>query len=342
MAGAIKAVSELQANNLKEPILVVSNNDTVDQSLIKKLAHQIGQNPEESLIVGKKVDQYFPGGYIEHDDFMHLTNIIEKPEPGTEPSDMINLVYHYFSNPETLYNKVKTASSNKDDLYETTLLELVKEGQKFKVLPFAGEWIPIKNPLHIIQSARYFAHKERSQGIHPTAQIHPSAVIKGEVIIAEHAKVDANAVIQGPAYIGKNTIVGVGSFIRDSFIGENCVVGFATEIARSYIGNKTWFHKNYIGDSVIGNNVSFGAGCITGNLRLDEQEIAHGSTKFGLVTGNNIRVGIATNFMPGISIGSNSVISAGLTIAEDLPENSFVKGEYSLTVKENTKQVGER
>lgn len=345
MAGAIKAVAKGQSSQLNQAILVVSNNDTVDQSLIKKIAHEI-ENPANSeldgLIVGKKVESYFPGGYIQHDDFMHLTSIIEKPVPGTEPSDMINLVYHYFKNPNKLYEKVAAINSEQDDLYEKSLLQLVTEGAKLKVIPYAGHWVPIKNPLDIYRTARYFVEKESHAGIHSKARIHLSAQISGDVIIEEGAKIDANAVIQGPAYIGKNTIIGVGSFVRDSYIGENCVVGYATEIARSYIGNDTWFHHNYIGDSVIGDNVSFGAGCLTGNLRLDEGEIAYGTKKLGLVTGGNIRVGIGTKFMPGTKVGSNSMIGAGLVIAEDIADNSFVKTETSLNIKPNTKEIPKR
>lgn len=338
MAGAMISVSKA-LKDMNEPILVVSNNDTVDQSLIQKLANSIQTSPDQSLIVGKKVSSYFPGGYIQHDDLMFLTNIVEKPEPGTEPSDMINLVYHYFASPKPLFDILTQTDSSKDDIYEVSLLSLVKAGQQFKVIPYAGEWIPIKNAQHIIQTARYFAHKERANGISTKAEVHPSAIIRGEVIIEEGAKIDANAVIQGPAYIGKNSIVGVGSFIRDSFIGDNCVVGFASEIARSYIGSHCWFHHNFIGDSVIGDNVSFGAGCITGNLRLDEQEILPGHTKVGLVTGDNIRVGIGTKFMPGITLGSNSMLGAGLVIAENIPDDSFVKGDYTLSIKPNTKQI---
>ena len=94
-------------------------------------------------------------------------------------------------------------------------------------------------------------------------------------------------------------------------------------MARSFWGDKVWTHSNYVGDSVIGNNVSFGAGSITGNLRLDEGEITvnlngekqrTGVNKLGLICGNNVRVGINTSLMPGLKVGAGSFIGAGIVV----------------------------
>ena len=57
--------------------------------------------------------------------------------------------------------------------------------------------------------------------------------------------------------------------------------------------------------------------------------------KFGLICGENIRCGINLSFMPGVKIGSNTMIGAGLIIGEDIPENSFVKGKIELDIREN-------
>jgi len=100
---------------------------------------------------------------------------------------------------------------------------------------------------------------------------------------------------------------------------------------------------------VIGNNVSFGAGTVIGNLRFDEQNIQvtigkgkvdSGLSKLGLITGNDIRVGINTSFMPGIKIGTGTIIGPGLTINEDIPEQSYVRGETTLKISSNRSQLG--
>ena len=78
--------------------------------------------------------------------------------------------------------------------------------------------------------------------------------------------------IKGPAHIGENSIIANNSLVRGSMVGRDCVVGFTTEVTRSYLNKEVWMHSNYIGDSIIDSNVSFGAGSVTGNLRFDEAE----------------------------------------------------------------------
>ncbi len=176
------------------------------------------------------------------------------------------------------------------------------------------------------------------------AQIADTAVIKGDVIIKEGVRIFDHATINGPCYIGKNAVVANNSLVRDSMINEGCVIGYSTEIARSSIGKNVWTHANYIGDSIISDNCSFGSGTVTGNLRLDEknisvnikgEKISSETNKFGLITGENIRCGINTSFMPGVKIGSNCVIGAGLVIPYDIEENKFVKGNVKLEIREN-------
>lgn len=339
MAGAIKSA----ANSLKgESVLIVSSNDVVEQNLLDKFIQRIATDNPEALMVGKTVKEYFPGGYLKLDKNGYVQSIVEKPGAGNEPSDLINLVFHYFKDADKLIKEVQSTKSTKDDIYEVALQNLINKDLKIKVYPYNGQWFAIKYPWHVLQVARYMHSKIKGQGISPKAHIHGSAVISGEVVIEEGAKVDANAVIKGPAYIGKNTIVGVNSFIRDSYINDNCVIGFNSEITRTYMHDYVWTHNNYIGDSIIGSNVSFGGGSVTGNLRLDEKNVVADQPKLGLITGNDIRVGINTSFMPGVTIGSNSMIGAGLILAEEVPPNSFVKMKSKLVIRPNTKQVPKR
>jgi len=176
------------------------------------------------------------------------------------------------------------------------------------------------------------------------AEIAKSAVIRGNVYLEDGVKVMDHATIVGPAYIGKNSVVAGNALVRGACIGANCVVGYATEVARSFLGDRVWTHSNYVGDSVIGNNVSFGAGTVTGNLRFDEGNISvnvrgakfdSGRNKFGLITGDHVRSGINTSFMPGVKIGTNVCVGAGLIVGTDIENNKFVTGKTELIIGEN-------
>jgi bifunctional UDP-N-acetylglucosamine pyrophosphorylase/glucosamine-1-phosphate N-acetyltransferase len=95
-------------------------------------------------------------------------------------------------------------------------------------------------------------------------------------------------------------------------------------------------HLSYVGDSIIGENVNFGAGTITANLRLDEkpiyvtvkgQRVNSGRKKLGALVGDNVKTGIGVTIMPGVTVGPDSAIGANLTVDSDVPRNTFVYAE---------------
>lgn len=333
MAGAVLTVEEAVGD---DDLFIVSSNDRVDvdaYDFMKAAAKGEG----DSFLLAHEVTEYFPGGYLKMDG-ERITGIVEKPGAGNEPSNLVNVVLHLHKNPKALFEVLKKITTDHDDRYEVALDELMKI-RTFKAVPYAGFWQPIKHPWHILDLMNHIFTRVGLK-IHPSAQIAESAIIKGIVIIDEGVKVYDHAVIQGPAYIGKNSVIANNALVRESMIGDNCVVGFSTEIARSFIGDDCWFHTNYVGDTVMGNDVSFGAGAICANLRLDEKEIVSsgentGRNKLGPILGDHIRVGVQTSIMPGVRIGSNTMITSGLVIAQDIEAGKFVTGKIALEIKDN-------
>lgn len=338
MAGAVLTAANWVG---KDPFLVVSANDVVDESAYELIKKNI--KADEGLLVAKKVNEYFPGGYLKIEKNI-IKTIVEKPLKGKEPSKLINIVIHYHPQPKALFENLKKEikNGNANDMYERALQSLFDSGIVYRAVPFLGFWQPIKYPWHILDLMNWFFEKCQCKG--KNISIAASAKIDGNVVIDDGVKIMDNAVIVGPAYIGKNSIIATNALVRGSHIGANCVIGFSSEIARSYVGDNVWTHSNYIGDSVIGDNVSFGSGAVTGNLRLDEKnifvnvnggKIDSGRVKLGLITGDNIRCGINASFMPGVKIGSNSFVGAGIAVGQDIPDGSYVTGKWELKIKPN-------
>lgn len=340
MCGAILAAKDKIGS---EPVLIFSSNDIVEKSAFESVLKAFDVGDADAYLLGKVVHEYFPGGYLEISDDGFIKNIIEKPEKGKEPSNLVNLVVHVHKDFSKLVSYLEKAKSDSDDLYEVALGNMIKDGIRMKAVKYDGFWQAIKFPWHVVKVFK-FLFQNAKKTIAKSAQISKNAVVKGDVIIGENVKILEGAVVNGPVYIGDDSVIATNALVRESNIGKNCVIGFSTEVARSFLGNDVWTHSNYIGDSVIGNNVSFGAGTVTGNLRLDEGEISAvsddkkiptGETKLGIITGDNIRIGINNSFMPGAKIGSDTFIGAGLVIAENIPEKSFVRGEVTLKISEN-------
>ncbi|MFA4815451.1 MAG: NTP transferase domain-containing protein [Candidatus Gracilibacteria bacterium] len=330
--GMADAVLSVEKEVGKDDLFIVSSNDIVEVKAYESMKKALKSNAD-SYLLAYRVSEYFPGGYLKLSG-KRITGIVEKPEPGKEPSEFINLVLHIHRKPAKLFAELKKVSSTRDDRYEVALDKLMKE-RNFEAVPYAGYWQPVKFPWHILDLLKYGLARTKRK-IHKSAQIAKTAVINGPVVIEEGVKIFDHAMIQGPAYIGKNSVVANNALVRESMIGDRCVIGFSTEVARSFIGDDCWFHSNYVGDTVMGDDCSFGAGAICANLRLDEKDIGEsGRNKLGPVLGSHIRVGVQTSLMPGIRIGSNTMITSGLTIAQDIEEGKFVSGKFEIKIEEN-------
>ena len=145
---------------------------------------------------------------------------------------------------------------------------------------------------------------------HDSVVIEPWVKIKGPVIIKNGAIIRSFSYIDGPTLIGENTEVRPHANIRGYVAtGSGCVIGHTTEVIRSILFNNVRAdHFNYIGDSILGNGVHFGAGAITANLKLNEKpvvvkvdgvEIETAMKKFGAVLGDNCQVGCNAVVGPG-------------------------------------------
>ena len=332
MADAILSAKDL----IEGEILVINAEDVVEPSLY----NQVSKGGAENVFAGFKVNQYFPGGYLKLDGDK-VTGIIEKPGEGMEPSDQVKLVVDYFKDGKKLISYLEKATSKTDDVYEVALNQMISDGIDIKVTKYTGVWIPIKYPWQILTLLTYFL-SGIEQKISPKAKVSKKAIIEGKVAIEEGAKVFEGAVIKGPAYIGKNCIIGTNSMVRESNLEEGVVTGFSSDITRSYIGANSWFHTNYIGDCVIEGDFGMGSGAVLANLRLDEHTIRvkvggelvdSGRYKLGLIAGKGSRIGVNASTMPGIKVGSNSLVGPGVVLKEDVEDNKkiLVKQEYQIS-----------
>ncbi len=337
--------------SFKEPVVLVSGNDVFDPSAFAALTKVAKQKGVAGAILAQRVSRYFPGGYltVKSDRVM---GIVEKPGEGREPSDLVNIVAHVHNDPQALLKALKQAKTDRDDGYEVALQSLFS-AHHYRAVPYDGVWKAVKYPWHLLHLLPHLLDGIGKGKIDKTAQIHKTAVIEGNVIIGKDVRVFPHATIKGPCIIGDRTIIANNALVRGSSIGPDCVIGFGTEVKGSILAGRVWTHMTYLGDSVVGENVSFGGGCMTGNLRLDEGEILSadvqakekkmlptGLSKFGLIVGDDCRIGIQVGSNPGLKIGSGSFIAGGVYLTEDVPEKSFVvMKDGKAVVKENRTEV---
>lgn len=322
-SGMADAVLASQEHIKDSSVLIINSSDLVEDNLFKEiLQKKVGKS--NNFIIAKKQKEYFSGGYLTFKK-NKLSGIIEKPEENNQPSNLLNLVFHYFVSANEFLEVLKSATSQDDDVYEKALTNFIKTNH-VDVETYDGTWIPLKYPWHILDMNKYFL---TNQGNFPNnaQEIASSAIIDKNVQIEKGARILENAVIKGPSYIGENTVIGTNSLVIEAMIGKNCVIGFTSEVTRSYLGNRTWLHHNYIGDSVLEGNHFFGNGVVTANFRLDageihstlrEQRINTKRKKFGVVVAKGTNIGVNASLMPGVKVGASATIGPGEIVYKDI------------------------
>ena len=168
---------------------------------------------------------------------------------------------------------------------------------------------------------------------------------KGENIwIAKSANVYPTAYIKGPVIIGENAEIRHCAFIRGkAIVGNNAVVGNSTELKNVILFNNVQVpHYNYVGDSILGYKAHMGAGSITSNVKSDkklvivkdkEEKIETGLKKFGAMIGDCVEVGCGSVLNPGSVIGKNTNIYPLSSVRGVVPENSIYKNKNEIIIK---------
>ena len=139
--------------------------------------------------------------------------------------------------------------------------------------------------------------------IHKTAIVEKNAILKAPLIIEENCFVAANACLRNGVFLSKNVKIGMGVEIKSSIILNNSAVA----------------HFNFIGDSIIGENVNFEAGSITANhfnerenkeifVKIDDNIINTKVVKFGSLIGDSSKIGANAVLSPGTILKKNSVV----------------------------------
>lgn len=168
---------------------------------------------------------------------------------------------------------------------------------------------------------------------------------RGEDIwVAKSANVAPTAYLHGPLIIDEEAEIRHCAFIRgNAIVGKGSVVGNSTELKNVIIFNSVQVpHYNYVGDSVLGYKSHMGAGSITSNVKSDktlvvvksaEEQIETGLKKFGAMLGDYVEVGCNSVLNPGTVIGSHTNVYPLSMVRGVVPANSIYKNKNEVVEK---------
>lgn len=188
----------------------------------------------------------------------------------------------------------------------------------------------IRYPWDILSANERYVSSLRENLIE--GEVHPTAVIEGVIHVGPGTRILPGVFIEGNVIIGANCKIGPNCYIRgNTSIGNNCHIGQAVEIKNCLILSRTNVgHLSYVGDSVLGERVNFGAGTIVSNLRHDGRNhrsmvngelIDTGRRKFGCIVGDGVHTGIHTTIYPGRKLWPDTSTRPGEIVSKDLMAN---------------------
>ncbi|HNQ42927.1 MAG TPA: putative sugar nucleotidyl transferase [Candidatus Cloacimonadota bacterium] len=168
-------------------------------------------------------------------------------------------------------------------------------------------------------------------------QISPGVVIdasEGPVVIDNGARVMSNAVLTGPLYLGKNSLVKIGAKLYGGVsIGPVCKVGGEIEgsILQAY-SNKQ--HDGFLGHAYIGEWVNLGADTNNSDLKntyknvhiydyLSSTQQDSGSQFMGCIIGDHSKTGINVSLNTGTVVGVGCNIFSSNLFSGFIPDFSW-------------------
>ncbi len=159
-----------------------------------------------------------------------------------------------------------------------------------------------------------------------SAKIAPTACLNGPLIIDEEAEIRHCAYIRGSVIVGKGSVVGNSTELKNDIIFDSVQVP----------------HYNYVGDSILGYKSHMGAGSITSNVKSDktlvvvkngEEEIETGLKKFGAMLGDFAEIGCNSVLNPGTVIGPHTNVYPLSMVRGVIPADSVYKNKNEIVRK---------
>jgi mannose-1-phosphate guanylyltransferase len=222
-AGAIRFAA-LDAG-IDERFLVV-NGDVFTDLDVTRLVEFHESVGAEGTIALHKVDDPSRFGVVPCDSAGRVRQFVEKPAPGTAPTDLIN-AGTYVLEPSVLD---RIPAGRKVSVERETFPAMVADGSLY-ALDGETYWIDTGTPQEYIQAQLDLTEGLRGapvEAVDPTATVDPGATVRRSVVGAG-VVVAADARVEG-AVLMTGARVGVGAVVEGSIVGHDASIGDGARI----------------------------------------------------------------------------------------------------------------
>jgi mannose-1-phosphate guanylyltransferase len=179
-------------------------------------------------------------GVVETDRRNKVKRFLEKPKAEEVTTNLIN-AGTWVVEPDVLQRiPPDTKCSFERDVFPRMLLD----GLPFYAYPTDNYWMDTGTPENYLQLHRdllggkhegYFFKQDVMKG--KRCRIHPTAQLKGKLVIGDNCRIGSGVKLTGPVVIGPNCKIGEDSLIADSVIWHDTSIGKGAKINGSVLAN---------------------------------------------------------------------------------------------------------
>jgi len=306
--GTAHALAQARALTEKE-FLVLPGDNLIEADTIARF---INANPEAILL--KKVSNPLRYGVVTIGAGV-LRDFVEKPE--SAKSNIVSTGIYAFTS--DIFNFIDQELD-----IPAVLNNMIARGHSINAMETDGTWLDVVYPWDILSLNDTVLHH-----IQPclNGTIETGVSLKGKVVVGNDTVIRSNSYICGQVVIGDSCEIGPNACILPATsIGDNVVVSSFTQI------------KN----SVIGDDVSIGPGCIIQDSVIDKGCVVKGRftacsgqdeikvngerhlVSIGAMLGEGCSLGSCVVAQPGVIVGSYSQIQSLKLISGRLPDKGLV------------------
>ncbi len=250
---------------------------------------------------------------------MEITKIVEKPKGKNLGNYVLSGV---FVLPASFFKLLKSSGNS----MEKALKKVVAE-EGLRASMWEDEWLDVVYPWEILTANKMIMDSWQESSITKTATLEANVTLQGIVRIEAGAIIKSGAVLEGPCCIGEGSYIGNNSLIRSyTSVGKNCKVGSGVELKNCVVMDNSQIGRlSFVGDSVLGENVDMGAGCMTVNRTVDWKPISvkngkrpmgTGMTKLGAFLGDGVVVGAGNTLQPGMVVAPGKILPACYSVTQ--------------------------
>lgn len=292
-----------------DEFLVLHGDNLIEAATI---ADFISVAPEAVLVKREAVPERY--GVVDVEGGQ-VKNIVEKPKEAA--SNLVNTGIYAFT------KKIYEFMGEFLDIPDV-LNNMIAGGHAVRALETGGTWLDVVYPWDMMQlNAAVLENIEVSLG----GRIEEGVYLKGQVIIGARTVVRSGSYICGPAVIGAGCDIGPNVSIKPATsIGDNVVISTFTEIE----------------NSIIGNDVNIGPGCVIEDSFINKGCLFRGRfsafsgpsetringdtppVDVGVMMGEDCSIENSVVAQPGTIVGNYCQVKMARVISGRLPDHSLV------------------